>query len=106
MAPRPRSCTVCRVTHGSTASRDSAGQRRAPGSRTDLRQCRRRARDRRPLLDLVRSPYLTNCSLLDVDFVPPHLVIVGGSYVGLEFAQIYRRFGSEVTVVEMAPRLI
>ena len=38
--------------------------------------------------------------------LPRHLVIVGGSYVGLEFAQMYRRFGSEVTVVEMAPRLI
>jgi pyruvate/2-oxoglutarate dehydrogenase complex dihydrolipoamide dehydrogenase (E3) component len=50
--------------------------------------------------------YFTNSSLLDVEFLPPHLVIVGGSYVGLEFAQIYRRFGSEVTVVEMAPRLI
>ena len=44
--------------------------------------------------------------MLDVDFVPPHLIVVGGSYIGLEFAQIYRRFGSEVTVIEMAPRLI
>ena len=50
--------------------------------------------------------YLTNTSLLDVDFLPQHLVIVGGSYVGLEFAQIYRRFGSEVTVIEKGPRLI
>jgi pyruvate/2-oxoglutarate dehydrogenase complex dihydrolipoamide dehydrogenase (E3) component len=50
--------------------------------------------------------YLTNSSMMDIDFIPPHLVIVGGSYVGLEFAQMYRRFGSEVTVVEMAPRLI
>jgi pyruvate/2-oxoglutarate dehydrogenase complex dihydrolipoamide dehydrogenase (E3) component len=44
--------------------------------------------------------------MMAVDFVPRHLVIVGGSYVGLEFAQMYRRFGSEVTVVEMAPRLV
>ena len=51
-------------------------------------------------------PFLTNSSMMDVDFLPEHLVIVGGSYVGLEFAQIYRRFGSEVTVVEMGPRLI
>lgn len=51
-------------------------------------------------------PFLTNSSMMDVDFLPEHLVIVGGSYVGLEFAQIYRRFGSEVTIVEMAPRLI
>jgi pyruvate/2-oxoglutarate dehydrogenase complex dihydrolipoamide dehydrogenase (E3) component len=44
--------------------------------------------------------------MMGVDFVPPHLVIVGGSYVGLEFAQMYRRFGSRVTVIEMSPRLI
>ena len=51
-------------------------------------------------------PFLTNSSMMDVDFLPEHLVIVGGSYVGLEFGQIYRRFGSEVTIVEMGPRLI
>jgi pyruvate/2-oxoglutarate dehydrogenase complex dihydrolipoamide dehydrogenase (E3) component len=51
-------------------------------------------------------PFLTNSSMMDIDFLPEHLVIVGGSYVGLEFAQMYRRFGSEVTVVEMGPRLI
>jgi pyruvate/2-oxoglutarate dehydrogenase complex dihydrolipoamide dehydrogenase (E3) component len=51
-------------------------------------------------------PFLNNSSIMDIDFLPKHLVIVGGSYVGLEFAQIYRRFGSEVTVVEMGPRLI
>jgi pyruvate/2-oxoglutarate dehydrogenase complex dihydrolipoamide dehydrogenase (E3) component len=50
--------------------------------------------------------YLTNTSILQLDVLPRHLVIVGGSYVGLEFAQIYRRFGTEVTVVEMADRLI
>jgi len=50
--------------------------------------------------------YLTNSSMMDVDFLPQHLVIVGGSYVGLEFAQMYRRFGSEVTIVEMGPRLV
>ena len=49
---------------------------------------------------------LTNSSLLELDELPRHLVIVGGSYVGLEFAQIYRRFGAQVTVVEMADRLI
>jgi hypothetical protein len=36
--------------------------------------------------------------MMDVDFLPPHLIVLGGSYVGLEFAQVYRRFGSEVTV--------
>src|SRR5262249_4487520 len=45
-------------------------------------------------------------SLMDVDFVPEHLVVVGGSYVGLEFGQMYRRFGSRVTIVEMAPSLL
>ena len=50
--------------------------------------------------------YLTNSSIMDVDFVPEHLVIIGGSYIGLEFAQMYRRFGSRVTVVEMGERLI
>jgi pyruvate/2-oxoglutarate dehydrogenase complex dihydrolipoamide dehydrogenase (E3) component len=51
-------------------------------------------------------PYLTNESMMGVDFVPPHLLVVGGSYVGLEFAQMYRRFGSRVTIIEMAPRLV
>jgi pyruvate/2-oxoglutarate dehydrogenase complex dihydrolipoamide dehydrogenase (E3) component len=50
--------------------------------------------------------YLTNSTLLDVESLPPHLIIIGGSYVGLEFAQVYRRFGSDTTVIEMAPRLI
>jgi pyruvate/2-oxoglutarate dehydrogenase complex dihydrolipoamide dehydrogenase (E3) component len=51
-------------------------------------------------------PFLTNSTMMDVDFLPEHLVIVGGSYIGLEFGQMYRRFGSHVTIVEMAPRLI
>jgi pyruvate/2-oxoglutarate dehydrogenase complex dihydrolipoamide dehydrogenase (E3) component len=51
-------------------------------------------------------PYLTNATMMDVDFVPGHLVIVGGSYIGLEFAQMYRRFGAKVTVVERAPNLL
>ena len=51
-------------------------------------------------------PFLNNSSMMDIDFLPEHLVVVGGSYVGLEFAQIYRRFGSKVTIVEMGPRLI
>ena len=48
---------------------------------------------------------LTNSNMMDVDFLPEHLVVIGGSYIGLEFAQMYRRFGSRVTVVEMADRL-
>jgi len=51
-------------------------------------------------------PYLTSETMMNVDFLPEHLIVVGGSYVGLEFAQMYRRFGSRVTVVEMGPRLI
>lgn len=53
-----------------------------------------------------RVPYLTNVSMLDLDTLPRHLVIVGGSYVGIEFGQIYRRFGSEVTIIEKGPRLV
>jgi pyruvate/2-oxoglutarate dehydrogenase complex dihydrolipoamide dehydrogenase (E3) component len=59
-----------------------------------------------PIPGLDRVPYLTNSSMMEVDFLPAHLVILGGSYVGLEFAQTYRRFGSEVTVIEAGPRLI
>jgi pyruvate/2-oxoglutarate dehydrogenase complex dihydrolipoamide dehydrogenase (E3) component len=51
-------------------------------------------------------PYLTNTSILELDVLPRHLIIVGGSYIGLEFAQMYRRFGSEVTIIEKGPRLI
>ena len=51
-------------------------------------------------------PYLTNSSMMDVDFLPQHLIVVGGSYIGLEFGQMYRRFGSQVTILEMGPRLI
>src|SRR6188472_2541186 len=50
--------------------------------------------------------YLTNSSMMNVDFLPAHLIVLGGSYIGLEFAQLYRRFGSDVTVIEPAPRLI
>jgi pyruvate/2-oxoglutarate dehydrogenase complex dihydrolipoamide dehydrogenase (E3) component len=57
-----------------------------------------------PGLDQVA--YLTNSSILDLEVVPDHLVVVGGSYVGLEFAQMFRRFGSEVTVIEKADRLL
>jgi pyruvate/2-oxoglutarate dehydrogenase complex dihydrolipoamide dehydrogenase (E3) component len=50
--------------------------------------------------------YFTNSSMMDVDFLPQHLLVLGGSYIGLEFGQMYRRFGSEVTIVEIGPRLI
>jgi pyruvate/2-oxoglutarate dehydrogenase complex dihydrolipoamide dehydrogenase (E3) component len=59
-----------------------------------------------PLRGLDQVNYLNNSTMMDVDFLPEHLIVIGGSYIGLEFAQMYRRFGSEVTIVEMAPRLI
>jgi pyruvate/2-oxoglutarate dehydrogenase complex dihydrolipoamide dehydrogenase (E3) component len=55
---------------------------------------------------LAEVPYLTNTSMMGVDRLPEHLIIAGGSYIGLEFAQMYRRFGAEVTLVEYADRLI
>jgi pyruvate/2-oxoglutarate dehydrogenase complex dihydrolipoamide dehydrogenase (E3) component len=51
-------------------------------------------------------PYLDNVSMMELTEVPEHLVVIGGSYIGLEFAQMFRRFGSQVTVVEKGPRLI
>jgi pyruvate/2-oxoglutarate dehydrogenase complex dihydrolipoamide dehydrogenase (E3) component len=59
-----------------------------------------------PLPGLDQVSYLNNSTMMEVDFLPEHLIVVGGSYVGLEFAQMYRRFGSEVTIVEMGSRLI
>ena len=59
-----------------------------------------------PLKGIEDVSFLTNSSMMSVDFLPEHLVIVGGSYIGLEFGQMYRRFGSQVTVVEMGPRLV
>ena len=59
-----------------------------------------------PLRGIDQVRHLNNSTMMDVDFLPEHLIVIGGSYVGLEFAQMYRRFGSEVTVVEMGPRLV
>jgi pyruvate/2-oxoglutarate dehydrogenase complex dihydrolipoamide dehydrogenase (E3) component len=53
-----------------------------------------------------RVAFLTSVDMMELDTLPQHLVIVGGSYIGLEFGQMYRRFGSRVTIVEMGPRLI
>jgi len=55
---------------------------------------------------LAEVAFLTNSGMMEIDFLPEHLIIIGGSYIGLEFAQMYRRFGSKVTVVEMADRII
>jgi len=51
-------------------------------------------------------PYMTNSTILKLNVLPSHLVVVGGSYVGMEFAQMFRRFGSDVTIVERQPRLL
>lgn len=51
-------------------------------------------------------PYMTNSDIVLLDRVPEHLVVIGGSYIGLEFAQMYRRFGAKVTVIEKGPRLV
>jgi pyruvate/2-oxoglutarate dehydrogenase complex dihydrolipoamide dehydrogenase (E3) component len=59
-----------------------------------------------PMPGIDQVAYLTNSSMMELDFLPRHLVIVGGSYIGLEFGQMFRRFGSEVTIIEMASRLI
>lgn len=58
------------------------------------------------LSGLKEIKYLTNSSMMRVDFLPRHLIILGGSYIGLEFGQMFRRFGSEVTILEQSPRLI
>ena len=90
-----------RLRIGRTTAR---GRRRAVGA-AHLHQ-RRRARAVPRMPGVGEVPHLDNSSILALDRVPEHLVVVGGSYVGLEFAQVFRRFGAAVTVVEMAPRLI
>ncbi len=59
-----------------------------------------------PMPGLEGVDYLTNSSVMQLDFLPDHLIIIGGSYIGLEFGQMFRRFGSEVTIIEMGSRLI
>jgi len=60
----------------------------------------------RPMPGIDQIRYLTNSSMMQVDFLPPRLLIIGGGYIGLEFGQMFRRFGSEVTIVEKGPRLV
>jgi pyruvate/2-oxoglutarate dehydrogenase complex dihydrolipoamide dehydrogenase (E3) component len=59
-----------------------------------------------PMPGLDQISYLDNSTMMEVDYLPEHLIIVGGSYIGLEFGQMYRRFGSAVTIVEKTSRLI
>jgi len=59
-----------------------------------------------PIPGLGSSGYLTSDTIMDVMEVPRHLVIIGGSYIALEFGQLYRRLGSEVTVIESGPHFL
>jgi pyruvate/2-oxoglutarate dehydrogenase complex dihydrolipoamide dehydrogenase (E3) component len=77
----------------------SVGEERITADRIFINVGGRAAVPQMPGLDLI--DYLTNSSMMGVDFLPPHLVIVGGSYVGLEFGQMFRRFGRQVTTIEM-----
>jgi pyruvate/2-oxoglutarate dehydrogenase complex dihydrolipoamide dehydrogenase (E3) component len=61
---------------------------------------------RPPLAGVDDVPTFDNRSIMELDVVPEHLVVVGGSYIGLEFAQLMRRFGAAVTVVERSPKLL
>ena len=81
----------------------SAGTERLTAERIFVNVGGRAAVPQMPGLDAV--PYLTNSSMMQVDFLPRHLIVVGGSYIGLEFGQMYRRFGSDVTILEMGARL-
>jgi pyruvate/2-oxoglutarate dehydrogenase complex dihydrolipoamide dehydrogenase (E3) component len=80
------------------------GDRELTGARIFLNTGARPVVPRVPGLSDV--PFLTSESIMDVDHLPAHLIVLGGSYIGLEFAQMYRRFGSAVTVIERADRLI
>jgi pyruvate/2-oxoglutarate dehydrogenase complex dihydrolipoamide dehydrogenase (E3) component len=59
-----------------------------------------------PIKGIERVPHLTNKTIMDLTEIPEHLVVAGGSYVGLEFGQMFRRFGSRVTIVEFADQII
>ena len=59
-----------------------------------------------PMPGIDQISYYTNSSIMGVDFLPEHLIVVGGSYIGLEFGQMYRRFGSKVTILQRAPHLV
>jgi pyruvate/2-oxoglutarate dehydrogenase complex dihydrolipoamide dehydrogenase (E3) component len=82
----------------------SVGPDRLTAPRTFINVGGRASVPRMPGVDEV--PYLTNSSMMGLDVLPKHLIIVGGSYIGLEFGQMFRRFGSDVTIIEMGSRLI
>ncbi len=59
-----------------------------------------------PIPGLNKVPYLTSTTLLDIDLIPEHLLILGGSYIALEFGQMFRRFGSKVTIIDQSPAFL
>jgi pyruvate/2-oxoglutarate dehydrogenase complex dihydrolipoamide dehydrogenase (E3) component len=100
-----RNCTLYRGHARFTSPREvEVGRERLKAERIFVNVGGRAMLPPWPGLDQV--PYLTNTSMIEVDFLPRHLVIVGGGYIGLEFGQMFRRFGSAVTIVETAPRLV
>jgi pyruvate/2-oxoglutarate dehydrogenase complex dihydrolipoamide dehydrogenase (E3) component len=59
-----------------------------------------------PIEGLDALPYLDNDSIMELDYVPRHLLVIGGGYIGLEFSQMFRRFGSSVTILQSGPQLL
>jgi pyruvate/2-oxoglutarate dehydrogenase complex dihydrolipoamide dehydrogenase (E3) component len=99
-----KNCTVCQGQARFEGRHEiSVGQTRLTAERIFINVGTRPRVPAMPGPDQV--PYLTNSSMMNIDFLPPHLIIVGGGYIGLEFSQMYRRFGSAVTIIEMGPRL-
>jgi pyruvate/2-oxoglutarate dehydrogenase complex dihydrolipoamide dehydrogenase (E3) component len=98
----------CTIVHGHAGFESpheiSVGAERLTAERIFINVGGRAAVPRMPGIEQIE--FFTNSTLLDIDFIPRHLIVIGGSYVGLEFGQIFRRFGSEVTIVEKGPRLI
>ncbi len=100
-----KNCTVYQGHASFESSREvSVGSERLQAERIFINVGGRAREPEMPGLDQIR--YLNNSSMMDIDFLPRHLVIVGGGYVSLEFAQMYRRFGSEVTIIEKGSHLI
>ncbi len=83
---------------------DAGGKRQLAAEAIFINTGARPATPSLPGLDAV--PYLTSTSVMELDAVPPHLLVLGGGYVGLEFGQMFRRFGSQVTIVQRAPRVL
>ena len=84
--------------------KDGGGTRTLTADRVIINAGTRAAIPKLPALDAV--PYLDNASIMELDAVPEHLLILGGGYIGLEFSQIFRRFDSQVTIVQSAKQLL